>query len=73
MNKDKYFIQNNREILKVTVLKEQNGFVLIQLPDSDGAIRVRKTKLYDTEEEASAKLPQKSKRELKWHYEDDYR
>ena len=46
MNKDKYFIQNNREILKVTVLKEQNGFALIQLPGSDGAIRVRSTKLY---------------------------
>ena len=69
MNKDKYFIQNNREILKVTVLKEQNGFALIQLPDSDGAIRVRSTKLYDTEEEASAKLHKKPKRELKWHYD----
>lgn len=73
MNKDKYFIQNNREILKVTVLKEQNGFALIQLPGSDGAIRVRSTKLYDTEKDASAKLPKKPKRELKWHYEDDYR
>ena len=69
MNEDKYFIQNNRETLKVKVLKEQNGFALIQLPDSDGAIRVRSTKLYDTEEEASAKLPKKSKRELKWHYD----
>lgn len=70
MNKDKYFIQNNREILKVTVLKEQNGFALIQLPDSEGAIRVRSTKLYDTEEEAKKLVPPKP---LKWHYEDDYR
>ena len=70
MNKDKYFIQNNREILKVTVLKEQNGFALIQLPGSDGAIRVRSTKLYDTEEEAKKLVPPKP---LKWHYEDDYR
>ena len=69
MNKDKYFIQNNREILKVTVLKEQNGFALIQRPSSTGAIRVRSTKLYNTEEEASAKLPKKSKRELKRHYD----
>ena len=70
MNKDKYFIQNNREILKVTILKEQNGFALIQLPDSEGAIRVRSTKLYDTEEEAKKLVPPKP---LKWHYEDDYR
>lgn len=27
------------------------------------------TKLYDTEEAASAKLPKKPKRELKWHYD----
>lgn len=70
MNKDKYFIQNNREILKVTILKEQNGFALIQLPGSDGAIRVRSTKLYNTEEEAKKLVPPKP---LKWHYEDDYR
>lgn len=70
MNKDKYFIQNNKEVLKVTVLKEQNGFALIQLPGSDGAIRVRSTKLYDTEEEAKKLVPPKP---LKWHYEDDYR
>ena len=70
MNKDKYFIQNNKEVLKVTVLKEQNGFALIQLPGSDGAIQVRKTKLYDTEEEAKKLVPPKP---LKWHYEDDYR
>lgn len=69
MNEDKYFIQNNKEVLKVTVLKEQNGFALIRLPYSNGAIRVRKTKLFDTEEEASAKLPKKPKRELKWHYD----
>lgn len=69
MNEDKYFIQNNREVLKVTVLKEQNGFALIRLPYSTGAIRIRSTKLYDTEEEASAKLPKKPKRELKWHYD----
>lgn len=69
MNEDKYFIQNNREVLKVTVLKEQNGFTLIQLPGSEGAIRVRSTKLYDTKEEASAKLPKKPKKELKWHYD----
>lgn len=69
MNEDKYFIQNNREVLKVTVLKEQNGFALIRLPYSNGAIRVRKTKLFDTEEEASAKLPKKPKKELQWHYD----
>ena len=69
MSADKYFIQNNREVLKVTVLKEQNGFALIQLPGSDGAIRIRSTKLYDTEEEASAGLSKKPKRELKWHYD----
>ena len=70
MNKDKYFIQNNKEVLKVTVLKEQNGFALIQLPGSDGAIMVRSTKLYNTEEEAKKLVPPKP---LKWHYEDDYR
>ena len=70
MNKNKYFIQNNRETLKVTVLKEQNGFALIQLPGSDGAIRIRSTKLYNTEEEAKKLVPPKP---LKWHYEDDYR
>ena len=69
MNEDKYFIQNNKEVLKVTVLKEQNGFDLIRLPGSTGAIRIRSTKLYDTEEAASAKLPKKPKRELKWHYD----
>lgn len=69
MNKDKYFIQNNRETLKVKVLKEQNGFALIQLPNSDGAIRIRSTKLYNTEEEALKKLPKKPKRDLKWHYD----
>ena len=69
MSADKYFIQNNKEVLKVTVLKEQNGFALIQLPGSDGAIRIRSTKLFDTEEEASAGLPKKPKRELKWHYD----
>ena len=70
MNEDKYFIQNNKEVLKVTILKEQNGFALIQLPGSDGAIRIRSTKLYDTEEEAKKLVPPKP---LKWHYEDDYR
>ena len=65
MNEDKYFIQNNREVLKVTVLKEQNGFALIQLPGSTGAIRIRSTKLYDTEEAASAKLPKKTKKRIK--------
>ena len=66
----KSMIENSKNGIKYeTVLKEQNGFALIQLPGSDGAIRIRSTKLYDTEEEASAKLPKKPKRELKWHYD----
>lgn len=69
MSVDKYFIRNNREVIKVTVLKEQNGFALIRLPYSGGAIRVRTTKLFDTEEDASAKLPKKPKKELKWYYD----
>lgn len=69
-NNTKYFIENNLNVIPVTVLKEQGCFSLIQLPDSEGAIRVRSTKLYDTEEEAKKLVPPKP---LKWHYEDDYR
>lgn len=68
MSETKYFVRNNIEVVEVKILKEQGSFVVIQLPCSEGAIRVRNTKLYNTKEDAEKTLPKKEKI-LKWHYD----
>lgn len=53
-----FIIESNRIITKVVVTAERGDFCVLRLP-SGGAIRLRKSRIFDTKEEAEMQLPKK--------------
>lgn len=51
-----YFIESNREVISGMVKQVSGDFLLIRF-GFDRGIRLRKSKVYKTEEEAKSKLP----------------
>lgn len=51
-----YFIESNREVISGMVRQVSGDFLLIRY-GFDKGIRLRKSKVYKTEEEAKSKLP----------------
>ena len=51
-----YFIESNREVISGMVRQVSGDFLLIRF-GFDKGIRLRKSKVYKTEEEAKSKLP----------------
>lgn len=47
-----FIIESGSFVKKAKVLKSSGGFVTIQITESHGAIRVRESRLFLTEEEA---------------------
>ena len=65
-----YFIENNLWIVKATVVKITGDFVLLKYGSGSG-IRLRKTRVYSSEEEAREKLNMSNqwKRKSPYDYE----
>lgn len=53
-----FIIESNRIITKVIVTAERGDFCVLRLP-SGGAIRLRKSRIFETKEEAEMQLPRK--------------
>lgn len=51
-----YFIESNREVISGIVKQVSGDFLLVRF-GFDKGIRLRKSKVYKTEEEAKSKLP----------------
>ncbi len=54
-----YIIESNRLIREVKVLKVVGGFVTLRFMDSDGGIKLRESRLFQTKEDAEASLPKR--------------
>lgn len=54
-----YIVESNRDIREVVVLRVTGDFYIVRFKDSGGAIQIRGSRLFASEEEALASLPQK--------------
>lgn len=57
-----YIVENGMHLRKVTIIRVAGGFCTVKLDGSDGAIRLRESRLFATEEEAKAMLPKRETR-----------
>lgn len=61
-----FIIESNRIITKVVVTAERGDFCVLRLP-SGGAIRLRKSRIFETKEEAEMQLPKKVPEQSGFH------
>ena len=61
-----FIIESNRIITKVIVTAERGDFCVLRLP-SGGAIRLRKSRIFETKEEAELHLPKKVPEQSGFH------
>ena len=54
-----YIIESNRLIREVTIVRLDRDFCTIRFADSNGAIKVRRSRLYGTRKLAEESLPKK--------------
>ena len=52
-----WIVESNRFIRKVYIVRPAAGFYIVKFADSDGAIQVRGSRLFATEEEAKRSIP----------------
>ncbi len=52
-----WIVESNRFIRKVYIVRPTAGFYIVKFADSDGAIQVRGSRLFATEEEARKSVP----------------
>ena len=57
-NDTAFIVESNRIIRKVKIRNYAAGLYLVQFEDSTGGIKVRESRLFPSEEEARATLPQ---------------
>lgn len=64
-----YVIVSNREVVPAEVLKYSGGFYTVRLNGETGAIRLRSSRIFETEDEAKRKLglKQDSKQRLRYN------
>lgn len=53
-----YLLESNRTVRKVQIMRFSGGMYLVKF-ENGGGIRVKEHRLYDTEEAATASLPNK--------------
>ena len=56
-----YIVVSNLFVKPVTVVKDEGEFCLVKFEDGGGA-RIRRSRLYETKEEAEQMLPRKGKK-----------
>lgn len=71
VGKHAFIIESNRIIREVIVIKVVCDLFTVQFMDSKGAVRVRRNRLYETEEEAKMHMTDKRKTGYKSPYEYD--
>ena len=71
VGKNAFIIESNRVIREVVIIKVVYDLLTVQFIDSKGAVRVRRNRLYQTEEEEKMHMADKRKTEYKSPYEYD--
>lgn len=71
VGKHAFIIESNRIIREVIVIKVVCDLFTVQFMDSKSAVRVRRNRLYETEEEAKMHMTDKRKTGYKSPYEYD--
>ena len=61
-----YIIESNRIIINVTVIARQGEFYVLRMP-TGGAIKLRRSRIFLTKEEAKKHLPQKVQAQKTFH------
>ncbi len=56
-----FIVENHRFIRRVVIIQVGGGLYTVRFTDSDGATRVRKSRLFTTEEEAEKSISGKGK------------
>ena len=51
-----YFLESNTNVISVEVIHIAGGFCIIRFPDGKSGTKVRKSKIFQNEEEALTKL-----------------
>lgn len=64
-----FFIESNRLIREVEIVRYTGGFYLIRFKDSGGGIQVRKNRLFPTREEAENNLSKPIQKEHRTPYD----
>ena len=52
-----WIVESNRFVRKVYIVRPTAGFYIVKFADSDGAIQVRGSRLFATEEDAKKSVP----------------
>lgn len=66
-----FMIESNRIIREVVIIKVVYDLLTVQFIDTKGAVRVRRNRLYETEQEAKMHVTDKRKTGYKSPYEYD--
>lgn len=61
-----WIVESNRFIRKVYIVRPTAGFYIVKFADSDGAIQVRGSRLFATEEEAKKSVPGENPTTRNW-------
>ena len=61
-----WIVESNRFIRKVYIVRPTAGFYIVKFADSDGAIQVRGSRLFATEEEAKQSVPGENPTTRNW-------
>ena len=56
-----YIIKNGRTVSSATTVSIGGGFYTIRFPDSNGMIRLKKHRIFSTQEEALSSIPSATK------------
>ena len=54
-----FIVESNRTVRKVVVVRVTGDFYIVKFKDNGGAIQIRGSRLFASEEDALASLPQK--------------
>ena len=61
-----YIIESNQTIINVVVIAKRGDFYVLRMP-TGGAIKLRRSRIFLTRDEAEMKLPQKNQTEKLFH------
>lgn len=61
-----YIIESNRTIINVVVIAKRGEFYVLRMP-TGGAIKLRRSRIFFTREEAEKQLPQKIQTQILFH------
>lgn len=64
-----YIAESNYTVREVQILRQSGNFVTVKFLRSGGAITVRKSRLFETQQEAMLSLPKKKIKERDTHYD----